>query len=95
MDHPDYKFRLGDLVIGTGTSDGNSAGVGMVQNILPSGKLEILWADRTESLALPTHLISELVLFGDGYDHDDDIDPSDYAELTGKKLSEFSILMFP
>ncbi|CAG5094774.1 Oidioi.mRNA.OKI2018_I69.XSR.g13854.t1.cds [Oikopleura dioica] len=82
VDHPDYKFRLGELVVGTGTSDSNPAGVGMVQNILPSGKLEILWADRTESLVLPTHLISEYVLFGDGYDHDDDIDPEDYAELT-------------
>ena len=84
VDHPDYKFRIGELVVGTNSTELPGSGVGMVKTILPSGQLEILWADRTESLVFPVNLISEHVLFGDAYeDEDEAINEDDYDEFTG------------
>lgn len=82
-DHPDYKFRMGELVVGTNATELPGSGVGMVKSILPSGHLEILWADRTESLVLPVNLISEHVLFGDAYEEEEEINEEDYDEFTG------------
>ncbi|CBY30542.1 unnamed protein product [Oikopleura dioica] len=85
-DHPDYKFRMGELVVGTNATELPGSGVGMVKSILPSGHLEILWADRTESLVLPVNLISEHVLFGDAYEEEEEINEEDYDEFTVNKL---------
>lgn len=86
-DHPDYKFRMGELVVGTNATELPGSGVGMVKSILPSGHLEILWADRTESLVLPVNLISEHVLFGDAYEEEEEINEEDYDEFTGSFFS--------
>ncbi|CAG5094627.1 Oidioi.mRNA.OKI2018_I69.XSR.g13723.t1.cds [Oikopleura dioica] len=61
--HPVFKFPLGSLVVSNSSSQINCPGVGMVKGFLSCGKLEIMWADRTESPVFPTQLTPESVLF--------------------------------
>ena len=51
--HPVFKFPLGSIVVkNTCSSQVNYPGVGMVKGFLPSGKLEIMWGDRTVVIIL-------------------------------------------
>ena len=80
--HPDYVFRIGELVVysptqkpemETGSGDKkaekvNTQAVGMIKDITDDGKIIIIWTNLSTSAVCPTSLLSESVLFGDAFD---------------------------
>lgn len=56
-DHPDFKYRLGSIVIRVANLDesGFSCG-GQVLDLYPTGQIEVWWSDGTTSYAWPQDL---------------------------------------
>ncbi|XP_069785715.1 (E3-independent) E2 ubiquitin-conjugating enzyme isoform X3 [Narcine bancroftii] len=80
-DHPDFHFRITDIVIRIGNvEEGRAAlkvdeepSVGQVSRVDVSGKVEVVWADNSKSSILPQHL----------YNVESDIEESDLDSLDG------------
>ena len=56
-DHPDFKYRVGSIVIRVANLDefGSSCG-GRVLDLYPTGQIEVWWSDETTSYAWPQDL---------------------------------------
>ncbi|XP_072340006.1 (E3-independent) E2 ubiquitin-conjugating enzyme isoform X2 [Scyliorhinus torazame] len=80
-DHPDFHFRITDIVIRIGNveegrtmlKDNEEPSVGQVSRVDVSGKVEVVWADNSKSSILPQHL----------YNVESDIEESDLDSLDG------------
>ncbi|XP_078082009.1 ubiquitin-conjugating enzyme E2O isoform X2 [Mustelus asterias] len=80
-DHPDFHFRITDIVIRIGNveegrtmlKDSEEPSVGQVSRVDVSGKVEVVWADNSKSSILPQHL----------YNVESDIEESDLDSLDG------------
>ncbi|XP_041072899.1 (E3-independent) E2 ubiquitin-conjugating enzyme UBE2O isoform X2 [Carcharodon carcharias] len=80
-DHPDFHFRITDIVIRIGNveegramlNDSEEPSVGQVSRVDVSGKVEVVWADNSKSSILPQHL----------YNVESDIEESDLDSLDG------------
>ncbi|XP_043571136.1 (E3-independent) E2 ubiquitin-conjugating enzyme UBE2O isoform X2 [Chiloscyllium plagiosum] len=80
-DHPDFHFRITDIVIRIGNveegrtllNDNEEPSVGQVSRVDISGKVEVVWADNSKSNILPQHL----------YNVESDIEESDLDSLDG------------
>ncbi|XP_060700626.1 (E3-independent) E2 ubiquitin-conjugating enzyme UBE2O [Hemiscyllium ocellatum] len=80
-DHPDFHFRITDIVIRIGNveegrtllNDNEEPSVGQVSRVDISGKVEVVWADNSKSSILPQHL----------YNVESDIEESDLDSLDG------------
>ncbi|XP_055510286.1 (E3-independent) E2 ubiquitin-conjugating enzyme UBE2O [Leucoraja erinacea] len=87
-DHPDFHFRITDIVIRIGNvEEGRAAlkvdeepSVGQVSRVDVSGKVEVVWADNSKSSILPQHL----------YNVESDIEESDLDSLDGTSTGETS-----
>ncbi|XP_056606679.1 LOW QUALITY PROTEIN: (E3-independent) E2 ubiquitin-conjugating enzyme UBE2O [Triplophysa dalaica] len=59
-DHPDFHFRITDIVIRIGNSNTedceNERSVGQVCRVDLSSKVEVVWADESKTVVLPQHL---------------------------------------
>ncbi|XP_077575501.1 ubiquitin-conjugating enzyme E2O isoform X2 [Stigmatopora nigra] len=84
-DHPDYHFRITDIVIRIWNSEvgendcENETAVGQVSKVDVSSKVEVVWADNSMTIVLPQHL----------YCVDSEIEETDYdsVEDTSSVLS--------
>ncbi|XP_072882597.1 (E3-independent) E2 ubiquitin-conjugating enzyme UBE2O [Hemitrygon akajei] len=80
-DHPDFHFRITDIVIRIGNVEEGRAthkadeepSVGQVSRVDVCGKVEVVWADNSKSSILPQHL----------YNVESDIEESDLDSLDG------------
>ncbi|XP_067859879.1 (E3-independent) E2 ubiquitin-conjugating enzyme UBE2O isoform X1 [Heptranchias perlo] len=87
-DHPDFHFRITDIVIRIGNveegratlKDNEEPSVGQVSRVDVSGKVEVVWADNSKSSILPQHL----------YNVESDIEESDLDSLDGSSAGATS-----
>lgn len=82
-DHPDYKFRPGDIVVAVGDpqkSDIGNHAVGQIASLDAQGGLIVRWPDETMSFCNPQELY---LVCGDMSEYNSDSDYSDFSSDTG------------
>ncbi|XP_043944973.1 (E3-independent) E2 ubiquitin-conjugating enzyme [Protopterus annectens] len=76
-DHPDFRFRTTDIVIRIGNAENggppkvDEPSVGQVSCVDIDGKVQVIWADESQTIVLPQHL----------YDVESEIEESDYDSV--------------
>ncbi|XP_013412226.1 (E3-independent) E2 ubiquitin-conjugating enzyme UBE2O [Lingula anatina] len=82
-DHPDFKFRLGHVVVKIGGEreiEASSAATGQVCDVTPGGRIGVHWVDGSTSYCYPCHLylvtdeMSEEWESGSESEEDSDVD---------------------